>query len=115
MLTSLRNTHEDLFIGIGNIPSECEIYVKEGSIPRVYKARKIPVVIQIKLKEELEILERLIIIKLTFQLIKKKQQSLLKKDVSVWLCIDPMNLNKYIRITHDPIPTFDLNIKPLLS
>ena len=54
--TNINNTIEqfkDVFEGIGKLEGKCNFHLKEGAIPKVYPARKVPASHRAKLKQEL--------------------------------------------------------------
>lgn len=48
----------DVFDGIGQLPGECEIYLKPDATPVVHPPRRVPVALRDKLKAELDRMER---------------------------------------------------------
>ncbi|KAK2706032.1 hypothetical protein QYM36_016153, partial [Artemia franciscana] len=99
----------DTFEGIENLENKCEIHLKENAVPTVYPARKVPLAMKQKLKDELDRLEALNIIGKVSEPTDWVNAMVMveKKDGSVRLCIDPVDLNKTIRRPHYPIPTFE--------
>ncbi|KAK2716561.1 hypothetical protein QYM36_006892 [Artemia franciscana] len=60
--SKLVNEYKDTFEGIGNLENKCEIHLKENAVPTVYPARKVPLAMKQKLKDELDRLEAINII-----------------------------------------------------
>ncbi|KAK2725422.1 hypothetical protein QYM36_000054 [Artemia franciscana] len=83
--------------------------LKENAVPTVYPARKVPLAMKQNLKDELDRLEALNIIGKVSDPTDWVNAIVMvkKKDGSVRLCIDPVDLNKAIRRPHYPIPTFE--------
>jgi hypothetical protein len=108
-LKPLLEQYKELFSGIGKIQGECEIHLKEGFMPTAYPARKVPIAMREKLKQELDRLESLGIIGKVEEPMEWVNSMVLveKKDGGVRLCIDPVDLNKAIKRPHYPIPTFE--------
>ncbi|KAK2725111.1 hypothetical protein QYM36_001536 [Artemia franciscana] len=105
--TSIDEKYKSLFEGIGRLEGECNIHLKDGSIPTVYPARRVPEALKDKLQEELNRMERDRIIE---KVTKPKEWvnsmvMIKKKNGTVRLCIDPADLNKCIKRPYYPIPT----------
>ncbi|KAK2704750.1 hypothetical protein QYM36_016963 [Artemia franciscana] len=107
--SKLVNEYKDTFKGIGNLENKCKIHLKENAVPTVYPARKVPLAMKQKLKDELDRLEALNIIGNVSEPTDRVNTMVMvkKKDGSVHLCTDPVDLNNAIRRPHHPIPTFD--------
>ncbi|KAK2724370.1 hypothetical protein QYM36_001023 [Artemia franciscana] len=106
--TSLDEKYKSLFEGIGRLEGECNIHLKDGSIPTVYPARRVET-LKDKLQDELNRMERdRIIEKVTEP--KEWVNSMVmieKKNGTVRLCIDPLDHNKCIKRPYYPIPTLE--------
>lgn len=78
-------------------------------MPRVHPARKIPLALKQKLKDKLEQLESLDIIEKVSEPTDWVNAMVMaeKKDGGIRLCINPVDLNKVIKCTHYPVPTFE--------
>ncbi|KAK2719371.1 hypothetical protein QYM36_005004 [Artemia franciscana] len=113
--SKLVKEYKDIFEGIGNLENKCEIHLKENAVPTVYPARKVPLAMKQKLKDELDRLEALNIIGKVSEPNDWVNAMVMveKKYGSVRLCIDPVDLNKAIRRPHYPIPTFEDATKDL--
>ena len=98
-----------MFKGIGKVETECEIHLKDNATPTVHPARKVPLAMKEKLKNELDRLESLDIIEKVSEPTDWVNAMVMveKKDGTVRLCIDPVDLNKAIKRPHYPIPTFE--------
>ncbi|KAK2701286.1 hypothetical protein QYM36_020052 [Artemia franciscana] len=107
--SKLAKEYKDIFEGIGNLENKCKIHLKENAVLTVYPARKVPLAMRQKLKNELDRLEALNIIgKVSKQTDWVNTMVMVeKKDGNVHLCIDPVDLNKAIQRPHYPIPTFE--------
>ncbi|KAK2710346.1 hypothetical protein QYM36_013861 [Artemia franciscana] len=107
-LEPLLEQYKELFSGIGKIQGKCKIHLKEGVVPTAYHARKVPIAMREKLKQELNRLESLRIIEKVEDPTEWVNSMVLveKKDGGVRLCIDLVDLNKAIKRPHYPIPTF---------
>ena len=99
----------DVFEGLGNLDGKCHIYLKDGAIPKVHAVRKIPSALCNKLKAELDKMEKdSVIEKVTLPTEwVNSMVAVQKKDGTLRLCIDPVDLNKSIRRPHYPIPTLE--------
>jgi hypothetical protein len=99
--------YADVFKGLGRFPGEHHIVLSDDAIPVIHPPRRVPLALQPKLKAALEQMERDGVI------IKRDEptdwvNSLLiveKKNKSLRLCLDPRNLNTYIKREHYLIPT----------
>lgn len=99
----------DVFTGIGCMPREYHIVIDKSVQPVIHPPRRIPLVLQPKLKKTLDQLVKSGII------VKRDEptdwvNSLLlveKKDGSLRLCLDPKDLNRAIKREHYVIPTVD--------
>ena len=60
--TNTPKGYEDVFEGIGMLSGDCEIHQKENATPTVHPARKVPIAMNDKIKNELVHLEELGII-----------------------------------------------------
>ncbi|KAK2707594.1 hypothetical protein QYM36_015335 [Artemia franciscana] len=101
-LEPLLEQYKELFSGIGKIQGKCKIHLKEGVVPTAYPARKVPIAMREKLKQELNRLESLGIIEKVEEPMEWVNLMVLveKKDGGVRLCIDPVDLNKAIKRPH---------------
>jgi len=106
---SILEKFADVFTGIGCMPGEYHIVIDASVRPVEHPARRVPIVLQPKLKKTLDSLVQSGII------IKRDEptdwvSSLLlveKKDSSLRLCLDPRDLNKAIKREHYKIPTVE--------
>ncbi|KAK2726721.1 hypothetical protein QYM36_007527, partial [Artemia franciscana] len=108
-LGPLLEQYKELFSGIGKIQGKCEVHLKEGVVPTAYPARKMPIAMREKLKQDLNRLESLGIIEKVEEPTEWINSMVLveKKDGGVRICIGPVDLNKAIKRPHYPIPTFE--------
>ena len=108
--------YSDVFTGIGQLPGECEIHLREDATPVVHPPRKVPVAIKDKLKVELERMENQnIICKVTEPTDWVNSLVTVEKtDGSLRICLDPKDLNRAIKRPHYPNKTLD-DILPELS
>ena len=97
--SQLVKEYKDIFEGIGNLENKCEIHLKENAVPMVYPARKVPLAMKQKLKDELDRLEALNIIGKVSEPTDWVNAMVMveKKDGSVRLCIEPVDLNKAMK------------------
>ncbi|KAK2711809.1 hypothetical protein QYM36_012813 [Artemia franciscana] len=103
--TSIDEKYKSLFQGIGQLEGECNIHLKDGSIPTVYPARRVPEA----LKDKLNRMERDGIIEKVTEPTEWVNSMVMieKKNGTVRLCIDPVDLNKCIKRPYYPIPTLE--------
>ena len=100
---------QDIFHGVGQLAGECHITLKEGVEPKAVPARRIPISLQEKFKEEIDRMEELGVIEKVLQPTDLVNAVVVieKPDKSLRVCIDPHYLNKAIRRPHHSMPTFD--------
>ena len=107
--TSIIDEYEDLFTGVGCLSGEHHIVIEPSVEPVIHAARRVPLALQPKLKQTLDALVKSKII------VKRDEptdwvNSLLiveKKNGSLRLCLDPLDLNKAIKREHYMIPTVE--------
>ncbi|KAK2724332.1 hypothetical protein QYM36_000994, partial [Artemia franciscana] len=107
--TSIDEKYKSPFEGIGRLEGECNIHLKDGSIPTVYPARRVPEALKDKLQDELNRIERDRIIEKVMKPTEWVNSMVMikKKNGTVRLCIDPVDLNKCIKRPYYPIPTLE--------
>ena len=101
--------YSDVFDGIGQLPGECEIYLKSDSVPVVHPPRRVPIAIRDKLKAELEHMEREHVIKKVTKPTDwvNSLVTVEKPNGSIRICLDPKDLNDAIKRPHYPNKTLD--------
>ncbi|KAK2712816.1 hypothetical protein QYM36_011493 [Artemia franciscana] len=101
--------YRDVFEGVGKLPGKCKIHLKEGVVPTVQPPKRVPFVLQQKLKEELDLLELVGIIEKTSRPNEWVNSIVVvqKPNGSVRICLDTVDLNKWVQRRHNPIPSFD--------
>ncbi len=107
--SDLLSEYSEVFSGLGRFPGTYHIVVSESAVPVIHPPRRVPLALQPKLKATLEAMERNGVI------VKREEptdwvNSLLvveKRNGSLRLCLDPRDLNKYIKREHFLIPTCD--------
>ena len=101
--------YSDVFDGIGQLPGECEIYLKSDSVPVVHPPRRVPIAIRDKLKAELERMEREHVIKKVTKPTDwvNSLVTVEKPNGSIRICLDPKDLNDAIKRPHYPNKTLD--------
>ncbi|KAK2712390.1 hypothetical protein QYM36_011167 [Artemia franciscana] len=99
----------DVFEGVGKLPGKCKIHLKEGAVPTVQPPKRVPFALQEKLKEELDRLEVMGIIEKTTTPTEwvKSIVVVQKLNGSLRICLDPVDLNKWVQRPYHPIPLFD--------
>ncbi|KAK2710763.1 hypothetical protein QYM36_012067 [Artemia franciscana] len=107
--TSIEEKYKSLFECIGQLEGECNIHLKEGSILTVYPARRVPEALKDKLQDEPNRMERDGIIEKVTEPTEWVNSMVMieKKNGTVRLCIDPVDLHKCIRRPYYPIPTLE--------
>jgi hypothetical protein len=107
--TDLLTEFAEVFTGLGRFPGQYHIVLADNAVPVIHPPRRVPLALQPKLKEALDAMERNGII------VKRDEptdwvNSLLvveKKNKTLRLCLDPRDLNRYIKREHYLIPTCD--------
>ena len=99
----------DVFEGVGKLPGKCKIHLKEGAVPTVQPPKRVPFALQEKLKEELDRLEVMGIIEKTTTQTEWINSIVVvqKPNGSLRICLDPVDLNKWVQRPYHPIPSFD--------
>ena len=106
----IEKEYGDLFKGIGVLPGEVKLYLKDDAVPVVNPPRRVPEALKSKLKAELDTMESgHIIAKVTeptdwvnsLVVVEKPKTGKLR------ICLDPKALNEAIRRPHYPMFTLD--------
>ena len=106
----INKEYGDLFKGIGVLPGEVKLYLKDDAVPVVNPPRRVPEALKSKLKAELDTMESdHIIAKVTeptdwvnsLVVVEKPKTGKLR------ICLDPKALNEAIRRPHYPMYTLD--------
>ena len=106
----IEHEYGDLFKGIGVIPGEVKLHLKDNAVPVVNPPRRIPEALKSRLKCELDNMENdQIIVKVnepadwvnSLVVVEKPQTSKLR------ICLDPKALNEAIRRPHYPMYTLE--------
>ena len=99
----------DRFEGIGRFPGEYKIHLRDDAEPVIHAPRKCPIAMKPKVKEELEKMEKLGVIK-PVDVPTDWVNSLAfswKESGGLRICLDPRDLNANIRRDHHRIPTVE--------
>ena len=108
-LDTLRNMHPTLFTGIGKFPGTYKLTLRTGASPVIHAPRRAPVHLQGKIREELQKMVTLDVIRpveeptdwvssLTYTV---------KDDQSIRVCLDPTDLNRALKRGQHHIPTIE--------
>ena len=101
--------NSDVFTGVGCLGHEYNLELKDDAVPVVHPPRRVPLAYRDKLKTTLnDLVKRNIIAPVTSP--TDWVSSLVipeKKNKDLRLCIDPKDLNKNVKRSHYPLPTFD--------
>jgi hypothetical protein len=107
---TILNEYPDLFEGVGCIKGVTHhVNLRDDAVPVVYPPRRVPESLQPKLKAELDRLQKHEIITSVDEPTDWVNPIVLveKSDQSLRICLDPKELNTYIRREHYSIPTID--------
>ncbi|KAI5731889.1 hypothetical protein M8J77_017897 [Diaphorina citri] len=110
------NKNSDVFTGIGCFPDQCSLQLKEGAIPKASPCRRVPIKIKDRLKDTLDALVSKGIIEPVDEPSEwvSNMIAVEKPDKSLRICIDPVELNKYLVREYYTIPTHE-DILPNLA
>jgi len=102
----IEQQYKDLFTGIGCLPVEHTIRLKEGAIPSIDAERKVSAPMRVKFKEALDKMVKLNVIKEIDEPTPWVSSPVMvrKKNGDVRVCLDPQNLNNNILREHYHIP-----------
>ena len=97
----------DVFKGLGCLPIQYKIQLKDNSVPVIHPVRKVPINLKERLRKELNRLTEMEVIKPMNEPTEWVNSLVIveKKSGDVRLCIDPKDLNKNIRREHYHINT----------
>ena len=108
-LDALKCQHAETFSGIGKMKEKYEIQMKKDSVPVIHPPRKVPASLKTELKEELcKMVDQHIIAPVTEATDWVNSLVLVKKNSKkLRICLDPKDLNKYIKRPNYPMPTVE--------
>ena len=108
-LQCLLNAYSNVFDGIGCLDDECHIFIDRNVAPIVCPPRRIPFVIQEKVKLELDyMVKNKIIEPINYRTDWVNAIAVaMKKNGKIRLFLDPRPLNKAIKRQHYALPTFE--------
>ena len=103
---NIEDEYTDVFQGIGKLGMVHKIQLEDNYKPVIHAPRKVPLSLREKLKTELQRLEELDIIE-TVEEPTGWVHSLVivEKQDKLRLCIDPKELNRYVKREHFQLPT----------
>lgn len=104
---SILREYEDVFKGLGCLPGVHNIQVDETVPPVVHPCRKVPFALKHQLKEELDRMESLGVIRKIDEPTEWVSSLVIvdKKNGKLRICLDPRDLNRAIRREHFKLPT----------
>ncbi len=99
--------YQDVFEGLGCLSVKYNIQLREGAVPVIHASRKVPVALREPLRKELERLVELGVIQRVEEPTEWVSSLVIvqKKNGQLRLCLDPKELNEYIKREHYYIPT----------
>ena len=105
----------NVFEGTGKLQGKYHLELDENATPIVYPPRKVPVAIKERLRNELERLTKMDIIKpVSTPTPWVSSLVTVVKPGKLRICIDPKHLNQNIKRSHYPLPTIE-DLLPDLS
>ncbi|KAL1446524.1 hypothetical protein WDU94_012395 [Cyamophila willieti] len=105
----LVNSYEEIFEGLGCLPGQCHITLRENANPHIDPPRRVPFKLMSLYKEELQRMEKMkVITKVTEPTLWLNSVVLVSKpDSSLRVCLDPKPLNNEIIRARYPLPTIE--------
>lgn len=105
---SILEEFNDVFEGRGNLKRPVKIVLRENAVPHVAAARKIPIALHDKVRNELDqmVLEG-ILAKVETPTDWVSSMLVIEKNGKLRIVLDPRPLNKEIKRSHYPIPNID--------
>lgn len=104
---NIEDEYADVFKGIGKLEAVHKIQLEENYKPVIHSPRKVPLALRDKLKAELQRLEGLDIIEKVEEPTEWVHSLVIveRQDKPLRLCIDPKELNRYVKREHFQLPT----------
>jgi len=101
--------YPDRFEGLGRFPGQYKIHLKEGAEPKIHPPRKCPIAVQHKVKAELDkMVAQGVITKVDEPTDWVNSLAYAQKpNGDIRVCLDPQDLNKWIRRDHHRTPTVE--------
>jgi hypothetical protein len=108
-MASLKENYSDVFAGLGKFPGKYKIQVQNDAQPVIQHPRRISHKLYEPLREKLKELEGRGVITPVDKPTEWVHNLVIteKKDSSLRVCLDPKELNPYIKREHFQVPTFD--------
>ena len=99
----------DVFKGQGHMKGKLHLEVDESVTPVIMPPRRVPFALKEKLKDELNRLEDLNMIRKVEEPTQWVSSLVVvqKPNGKLWVCIDPAHLNKALKRSHYPLPVID--------
>lgn len=114
--SQIMSEFSEVFEGIGLFQGECSIHTDPAVHPTVHPSRRVPLTLKDKLKNELEKMESLNIIRKVTEPTQWVSSLVVvgKPNGKLRVCLDPKDLNRAILRPHYPMKTLE-NVLPQLS
>ncbi|XP_033731758.1 uncharacterized protein K02A2.6-like [Pecten maximus] len=105
--STVETEYSDLFTGLGCLPDKVKIELKSDAEPVVEACRKIPFALHDQLKVELDYMEKINVIQKIDKPVEWVNSLVVvhKPNGKLRVCLDPRNLNKFIKREHYKLPT----------
>ena len=106
---TIMKMYPNLFKSLGKMEPEYHIKMRKVISPKVHPPRKIPASLQEKIKEELDNIEKTVVIRKIGEPTEWVNSMVLveKPSGGLRICLDPRDLNKSIKREYYQLPTFE--------
>ena len=106
---TIMKMYPNLFKSLGKMEPEYHIKMRKVISPKVHPPRKIPASLQEKIKEELDNIEKTVVIRKIGEPAEWVNSMVLveKPSGGLRICLDPRDLNKSIKREYYQLPTFE--------
>ena len=114
---TMKEDYPEVFTGLGKFPGQYKMQLSEDAVPMIQPPRRISHHLYESLKKKLQEMEDEGIVERVDKPTEWVHNLVIteKKDGSLRVCLDPRELNKYIKREHHQIPTFDETITRIHS
>ncbi len=106
-VSDIVNEYNDVFQGLGCLPVTHKIQLRADAVPVIHAARRVPVALKEPLRQELERMVSLGVAEKVDEPTEWVSSAVIveKSNGKLRVCLDPKDLNQYIKREHCQIPT----------